>query len=252
MLKLPNGHKYKIVYFDTNAISEISKNKNNEFTNILKYFNFFDSNSNEGYVFATTAFNLIELNKTRDEYKRKIIEKFDLIPMLILQAFPQVVPTEINKDEFIMFGTGIKELFNVQFSTIFNSLDNSIDTKEFYNNLNKEMIIWNKDRNNKKNLKELFISSYAIYNCHNDNYDILYQSKCAKIFSFIKYHFLYEKSKNIDKNSIIDSYNATLAPLVDVYVGERTVSSWLNKSKDKYDFMKNLEIKKISDFFDKN
>lgn len=252
MLKLPNGHEYKLVYLDTNAISEISKNHQNCFKNLFEYFNFFNSDSCQRYALITTAYNMVELNKTREEYKSKIIENFDLIPVLIAEGFPQLVSTELNEDDFIMFATGIKPLLNNQFSTVFSQL-NDINSKDksFRSNLNSELSIWNNDRKIKKDMSKLFESSYSIYNTYNYDYKILYKSKSAKIFSYIKYHFLYEKKQLIDENSIIDSYNASLAPFVDVYVGERTVTSWLEKSKDKYDFMTHVECIKISKFYDK-
>lgn len=40
MLKLPNGHEYKLVYLDINAVSEIAKNCKNCFKNFFEYFNF--------------------------------------------------------------------------------------------------------------------------------------------------------------------------------------------------------------------
>lgn len=252
MLKLPNGHEYKLVYLDTNAISEISKNCHNCFKNFFEYFNFFNSNSCQRYALITTVYNMIELNKAREEYKSKIIEKFDFIPVFIAEGFPQLVSTELNKDDFIMFATGVKPLLNNQFSTIFNQLNDINDKdKSFKSNLNSELSIWNNDRIIKKDMFKLFENSYSIYNTYNHDYKFLYNSKSAKIFSYIKYHFLYEKKQLIDENSIIDSYNASLAPFVDVYVGERTVTSWLEKSKDKYDFMTHVECIKISKFYDK-
>lgn len=121
MIKL-NGNEYKLVYLDTNAISEISKNYNNTFINFFEYFNFFKQGDCDRYALVTTVYNLHELNKTRSEYKNKIIEKFDLIPILIFEAFPQIVTTELNNDDYIMFATGAKPLMNNQFSTIFHQI----------------------------------------------------------------------------------------------------------------------------------
>ena len=243
MLKLPNGHEYKLVYLDTNAISEISKNHQNCFKNLFEYFNFFNSDSCQRYALVTTVYNMIELNRTRKEYKSKITDKFDLIPVLIVEAFPQLVITELNKDDFIMFATGVNPPLDNQFSTVFKQLDviNSED-QSLKSNLNRELSIWNNDRIMKKDIPKLFESSYSIYNTYKYDYKTLYNSKSAKIFSYIKYHFLYEKTQLID---------AAIAPLVDVFVGERTVTSWLEKSKDKYDFMTQVECIKISKFYDK-
>lgn len=251
MLKLPNGHEYKLVYLDTNAISEIAKNYKNCFKNFFEYFNFFKDEKCEQYALVTTFYNMYELNKSRKEYKDKITTAFDLIPVLVAEGFPQLIITELNNDDFISFATGPKLLMNNQFSTVFNQI-NKINAKDksLQNHLNSELIIWNNDRKEQKNLLKLFESSYALYNTFNYDYKFLYNSKCSKIFSYIKYHFLYEKSAPIDENSIIDSYNACIAPLIDVYVGERSVTSWLEKSKKKYEFMSDVECIKISKFYD--
>lgn len=252
MIKL-NGNEYKLVYLDTNAISEISKNYNNTFINFFEYFNFFKQGDCDRYALVTTVYNLHELNKTRAEYKNKIIEKFDLIPILIFEAFPQIVTTELNNDNYIMFATGAKPLMNNQFSTIFHQITEiEAENNVLNSNLHKEINLWNKERTNNYDLKTLFLNSYSFYNNHNSDYNLLYQAKSSMIFSYIKYHFIYEKNKSLDENSIIDSYNASVAPFIDVYVGERSVTAWLEKSKDKYDFMKNVECIKISKFYDIN
>lgn len=245
------GNKYKLVYLDTNAISEISKNYKNTFINFFERFNFFKQGDCYRYALVTTVYNMYELNKTRDEYKNKIIEKFDLIPVLLFKAFPQIVTTEQNNDDPILFATGANIIMNNQFSTIFQQLT-KIEEKSriLKQNLDKEINLWNKERKNISDFKSLFSRSYSFYGTHNSDYNLLFELKSSKIFSYIKYHFIYESSKPINENSIIDSYNSSIAPFVDVYVGERTVTSWLEKSKDKYDFMKNIEFLKISRFYD--
>ncbi len=252
MLKLPNGHKYKLVYLDTNAISEISKNYKNAFINFFEHFNYFESENCQGYILVTTVYNMFELNNAREEYKNKIIEKFDLIPTFIVEAFPQIIITELNGEDFIMFSTGAKPLFHNQFSTVFNQINelNSND-KTLNNHLNSELSIWKNDRKSKKSLKNLFESSYRLYDANKYDYNMLYSSRSAKIFSYIKYQFLYETKSSISENSIIDSYNTCVAPFVDVYVGERSIISWLEKAKVQYDFMTNIECIKISKFYDK-
>lgn len=252
MIKFPNGNEYKLVYLDTNAISEISKNYNNCFKNFFAYFNFFKNCDCEHYALVTSVYNLVELNKVREEYRNKIISTFDLIPVLITNGFPQLVITELNHDDFVLFATGSKPIMNNQFSTIFKQLNEiNKNDKSFQQHLSKEIEIWNSERMSKKKLEELFEDSYSLYNTYNDDYHILYSAKCSKIFSFIKYKFLYDKNKPIDENSIVDTYNACIAPFVDIFIGERTVTSWLEMSKDKFDFMNDVKCIKISNFYDK-
>lgn len=248
-----NNTKYKLVYLDTNAVSDISKNYQNCLINFLKYFNFFERGECQKYALVTSVYNIFELNKTREEYKKQIITKFNLIPLLIAESFPQIIVTEINNDDFILFSIGNDIYFNNTISSIFNQMQHIINVdKTFQKNLEKDLSIWEKDRKSKKDELNLFKTSYSIYNTFNYDYKRLFNSKSAKIFSYIKYHFLYEKKSLIDSNSIIDTYNACIAPFVDVFVGERSIISWLEKSKDKYNFMQNVECIKISNFYDKN
>jgi hypothetical protein len=63
--------------------------------------------------------------------------------------------------------------------------------------------------------------------------------------------FIHNSSKPLEINSVIDSYNAAYFPYVEVYITEKTVGAWLENSKNKFSFVKEKIIYKISDFHDK-
>lgn len=253
MSKIINGTNYKIIYLDTNAISEMSKNYKETSKNLFERFYFTDPNSNCNYAFATSAYNLKELSNSI-KYRDEMLKIFNLIPLLIIEAFPGIIDKVLNKEDIFLFGIGIKPLFNTSLNDIFRMLE-SDDFKDanmqFENNISQEINNWNEAKTKNLKGKDIFNNSYKIYNIHNNNIDICFSTKCAQIFTFIKTYFLYKKSEPIVKNSIIDSFNASVAPFVDIYIGERTVTSWLKESKHKYGFMKEVEIFKISEFYTK-
>ena len=142
MSKNINGTEYKIVYLDTNAISDISKNYRDTATNLLKYFQFMEAFPKERYAFATSIYNIKELSKTL-KYREDIVNVFDKIPLLIVDVFPNIISKEVNNDDFVLFGTGIKPLFNISISDLFFMLENDeLDetNKIFEENISKELV----------------------------------------------------------------------------------------------------------------
>lgn len=253
MSKIINGTDYKIIYLDTNAISEMSKNYKNTLKNLFEKFYFTDFNSKYKYAFATSVYNLKELSNST-KYRDEIIKTFNVFPLLIIEAFPGIVDKVLNNEDIFLFAIGMKPLFNIDISDIFMMLDSDIfnDTNfQFENHITQEIINWKEAKEKKLKEKDIFNNSYKIYNIYNNNVDICFNTKCAKIFTFIKTYFLYKKSENIIRNSVIDSFNASVAPFVDIYIGERTVTAWLKESKNKYNFMKEVEFLKISEFYTK-
>lgn len=238
---------YKIVYLDTNAISDMSKNFKNILRNILIKF----LTSDQKYAFVTSAYNISELSKTK-KYRNDIIDKFDKIPLVIIDSFPNIIYKEINKKEIGIIGTGLKPIFNNSISDLFKKMeDDSFKEamKIYENNILLEIKNWKEAKLNNLQGKQLFENSYKIYN---NDIEIGYTAKSSLIFTFIKSYFLYKQSKPITENCVIDSYNASVAPFVDAYIGEKSVISWLEQSKDKYEFMKDVQLFRISEFQDKD
>lgn len=254
MSKNINGTDYKVVYLDTNAISDMAKNYKNTMVNLLERFGFADANADSKYAFATSVYNLKELSNSM-RYRNEITNMFDQIPLLVMQAFPSIIDIEASNEDPFYLSIGIKPLFKTNISDVFMMFDSNgfeESNNQFENHINQEISNWSQAKIDHLENKELFNNSYKIYNVHDNDIDICYNTKSAKLFTFIKTYFLYKKSDPIISNSVIDTYNASSAPFVDVYIGERVVTSWLKQSKDKYDFMNKVEIFKISEFYDSN
>lgn len=74
--------------------------------------------------------------------------------------------------------------------------------------------------------------------------------KSLEVMAFIKNQFIYESKKEIRINSIIDTYNCSILPYIDIYITEKTVSSWLRKAKNKFEYISDKQIIKISDLME--
>lgn len=261
MITLPYGKKYKIVYLDTNAISE--------FINNTKYFgkNFLLNYANGEYCFATSVFNVLELNETGAYFKNKFINNFGLIPLGICQGKEQILEYEKNNvdlgNNIFMFAIGIKPLFNGDINDLFYEI-NKTEMQKIINQRNniidKEINEWKFIRREKSNprwQKKFDVNILETMNaiCKNyENYEKvnnLGKYKSLEISAYIRNLFIHNTNNMIDRNSIIDSYNVCIFPYVDVYITERTVGNWLKSSKDKFSYLKEKHVFKISEFFDK-
>jgi len=258
MITFPNGNKYKLVYLDTNCINEISKNTKKMGKIFMERYCVGD------YMFVTSSFNLFELSKTKGETRENVIEIFNKLPLAIIQTFPQLIEFEKNESGFnnnmIMFAIGLRPLFNVQLETILEKLESD---KNFENSINdmklkfqKEIINWTKKQEftnwyiefNKK----LLCSMNESFKLEKNNFRIeqLGKYQSLEILAFIKNQFIYDSKKEILINSVIDSYNCSILPYVDIYITEKTVGSWLQKAKRKFNYVKDKEIVKISDLME--
>lgn len=258
MMTFPNGNKYKLVYLDTNCINDISKNKQK----MGKMF--FEHYCIGGYMFVTSVFNLFELSKTKGESRKKVIEIFDKFPLAIIQTFPQLIEFEKIESDFnqnmIMFAIGPKPIFNVQIDTILRNIEND---GEFQNSINKmkrkfenEILNWSKKQeqiNWWSDFKSYLLKSMnESFKIENNYFEIqkLGKYKSLEILAFIKNQFIYNSKKKILISSVIDSYNCSILPYIDVYITEKTVGSWLEQGKSKFQYIRDKEIVKISDLYE--
>lgn len=152
-----NNHKYKILYLDTNALTYFVKY--DEFARVL-----LEKYTLNNYAFATNVFNILELYKTEVDFHKKIQQRLDNFPFLILNGYNNIVNAEnedeINVSKLVLFAIGKKPLFNVNFSDLKHFIDNSakqlIDRDEIVNQeindwLEKRLNInpqWQKQYNN--------------------------------------------------------------------------------------------------------
>ena len=259
MIELPNGRKYRLVYIDTNAINEISKNTKMAGKNFLQKYMLGNN------MIVTSTFNMYEISKASGESLSSILNIFNILPLGIINTFPQLVEFEKVNEGFqknmIMFAIGTKPLFNVQIETIIDNMQKDIEFKSSINvmieRFEKEKAICNHivrnqkwKENFKNNLLIIMNESFKQY----DNYfeiKELNKYKCIEVYAYIKNNFINMTNKELEINDIIDSYNASVLPYVDVYITEKRVGTWLEEAKSKLLYLKDKEIVKISEFYDK-
>lgn len=251
MIEFPNGNKYKLIYLDTNVINEIAKNTR------FCGKNFWKNKCND-YMYVTSAFNIYELSKAKNESRNKIIEIFDIIPLGVISTFPQLLEFEEINPKFdyrmIMFATGMKPLFNTQFHDMIKICDTP-ETRNYIElmqtNIRNEIDECNIFRDTCK-IKDTNKRVNKIIENTLDKYNKRYiksKYRSLEVLSSIKDKFIFVKKDEITQNSVIDYWNTSVLPYVDEYITERTVASWINELKIKYDYLKDKKIYKISEFF---
>lgn len=252
-----NGHQYKLVYIDTNCINEISKNTKGVGRNFLERY------ADGKHMFVTSCFNIYELSKSNGESRKVIVDIFGNLPLAIIYVFPQTIILEEQYtdlyEKIIMLTIGMKPLFKTQLNDIFKSMNGPEWQKTFqkmnynfqkeikYCNDNRSNCNWQKDFSN--NLLKTMKDSLNIY-LKNENINSFGKYKSLEIFSYVKNQFIYNSSKKIEMNSVIDWYNASALPYVEEYITERTVGSWLEMAKNKFEYIKEKKIIKISNLYD--
>ena len=258
MMIFPSGRKYKLIYLDTNCINEISKNTKKIGKNFLENY------CNGEYMFLTSSYNIFELSKTKGETRNEIIKIFNNFPLAVIETFPQLIEFEKNESEFnpkmIMFAMGIKPIFNVQLETILIKCEKDVEFQDSIKKMllkfdsiitmwQKQQKVLNRDLEFKKNL---LFSMNEIFRFEENYFEItqLGKYKSLEVMAFIKNQFIYESKKEIRINSIIDTYNCSILPYIDIYITEKTVSSWLEKAKNKFEYISDKQIIKISDLME--
>lgn len=155
MITFPNGHTYKLVYLDTNALNYIAKNTHETAKNFLIKFCL-----NGDYMFVTSAFNLYELFNAKYESRKKIIEFFNKFPLGMIDIYPQLIEFEKIKEGFqkdmISFVIGVEGIFDTQIEHLLSAFDKG----SFYKSISimkesfeKELSYWNSVEQNTQWMK---------------------------------------------------------------------------------------------------
>lgn len=84
-----NGTKYKLVLVDTNILSEVIKNKNQEFRRLMDWTN------SQKAIICFSLFTIIEIRKTPEIY-RQFLELFSNIPCIVLKSHEQLLQDEVS------------------------------------------------------------------------------------------------------------------------------------------------------------
>ncbi|NBK96820.1 MAG: hypothetical protein EOM50_02150 [Erysipelotrichia bacterium] len=259
MVTFLNGNTYKLVYLDTNSLNYIAKNTFETTKNFfLKYC------LDGDYMFVTTSFNLFELFKTKYETRSSIIKFFNVFPLGILETYPQLIEFEKKIEGFhpdmIMFAMGIKGLFKTQIEDFMKAYDEGEFDKTISvmtNNFKEELVYWNSLEPNTQWMKNfnnsLMDSMNNLFKYSPNSFEIVEMGKykSLEVYTFISNQFINSTNSKQEINSIIDAYNTSVLPYVEVYITEKTVGSWLEMAKDKFVYLKDKEIIKIGYLFNK-
>ncbi|MEG0385912.1 MAG: hypothetical protein RR639_08545 [Hydrogenoanaerobacterium sp.] len=257
MIRHPNGNEYKVVYLDTNVISE--------FVNNTKYTakNFLERYAMGEYAFVTSVFNIYELSKTYPDFQNKMEKSFGIIPLGISIGIPEINQYEksgvLLGNNLITFAVGIKPLFNLNIGDLIKWFDGKLkkDVTNREGAIESEIEEWLLRRQAPKaswqkefdvNLLDSMNEIYRRYKSYTpiENLGVY---KSLEVAAYVKNQFIYNSSKSIERNSILDSYNVAVAPYVDVYITEKTVGAWLVSAKERFVYLKDVDIIKLSDLF---
>ena len=216
-------------------------------------------------MLVTSVFNIMELNKTQSDFKKKIKTSLGNLPLGILTNIEQICEHEKlqvpMKEDIIIFAIGNKPLFEVSIDDLFIFLEDpktKISEQRRKNQLEKELSEWKVQRRAKnvkwqKNFNSTLTDTMMKITAHFPaSFTLAQLQSCYSLHvcSYIRNMFIHNSIQNLELNSIIDSYNAAYIPYVEVYVTERTVGAWLENAKNKFVYIQEKTIYKVSDFFD--
>lgn len=250
-----NDNEYKLVYVDTNVLSEFVNDTKNFRKNFAKKY------LNGKYMLVTSPFNILELNETELNFIEKAIEIYNF-PIGILNGLENICNYNRNGIdigyEIIMFA--VFPLYKTTFRDLINIVNHPStqrNIQERNERIYKEIIEWNNKKNDKdikwqqNYIKNIKISMQEIVNHFPEPFaiDNIKKYQSLQTVAHIKNMFIHNTNDAIMKNSIIDSYNVAYLPYIDEYVSERTVCSWLDMSKNKLEYLKDKNIVKLSTFF---
>lgn len=260
MLKFPSGNEYKLVYFDTNFLSEFINNENNFAINVLKQF----FNKDDPYMICTSIFNIYELSKTNMKFEEKMKLAFDKIPIGIVKDYQSIILLEsegaakIKSNDVVLDSFGLKPLFKKDIHDLLNLVRNmqeAISQRDTI--ILNEILLWEKHRennnsgnNNKKKKQSLLLSSMnEITKPFKLSISMLGNYRSVECMAFIKNEFIYQTKIDIKSNSIIDMYNISILPYVEAYATENFVGKKIDKEMRKeFSYIKEVKVFYIKDF----
>ena len=136
-----NGTKYKLVLIDTNILSEVIKNKFQEFRKLLEW------TTSQKSILCFSLFTILEIRKISTIYEQ-FLELFSTIPCIILKSHEQLLQNEVsvypvsaNVNPVLVGFPGVlgKARLREVLEKTFN--DNQILADEKYWNLGREKIV---------------------------------------------------------------------------------------------------------------
>ena len=271
ILVTENGIKYKLCLLDTNIISEMVKNKNDEFLGFLQKYPI------STYVICLTIYSLIELRRNQAVFE-KFVEIFSVIPFFILKPFYQMFENErdlydvggnpqpilvaitmVNQDSRLHLRNLIQELFSNEEILEAEKRWRSDETTVLNNWITRiENFRPNSDVANARDA-DLYVEEASLQTIMRldinwakqkvEAKELIDTSKFPSVIAMLysQYYRLYDPYWKARPQEITDISIIGAAPYVDVVVTEFFQAEILKKIKSKVIGMENLEIATLRD-----
>ena len=263
---------YKLCLLDTNAISEIVKNKSLEGKHFIERFPPTD------FVPCFSPYNLIEIRRNNEVY-RSFIEFFSVYPSFLVKPSPIIFGDEIlayddeSKDVSVLLNAftvlGQNDSYNFR-----KVVDNWLSTQEMKELESGWRDFEEETLNTWLSRKSFFTPKYNIpnskdaekyidqaglqtliqmnrdwsrYKIENKEIPKINKFPSVKIQLYSLYYRLYDPHWKSSPGEVTDILLATAIPYVDVYITEKFQANILSKIKNKVKGLDKVDIKRIRD-----
>lgn len=240
----PNGSSYVLVYLDTNALSDISKNINGSFNQFIENF------PPEKYVSCFSAYSIFELHRAENAYNA-FIKVFSHYGIMLLPPYTNIVEEEVRvygtcESPDIVFEffphTGKYEKNNLQarLEEIWNNMDK--DQIEYTEKIQYPQFVqeWNENREDKQGKytrsDEEVIVRHLLTGLHKEWVD---KNQNFSVNSFpslrmINLSYLYrlnDGNRKFEESDVNDVMMSSAMPYVDVIITEKYQTEVIRQAK---------------------
>jgi hypothetical protein len=266
-----SGKTYQLVLLDTNALSDIVKNKKKEG---LRFVTEFDAG---GYAPCITIYTLFEIRKNEEAYK-SFLKFFSVYPVFFLK--PQL---EILKDEIAAYNTdkNVSALFNA-FTTYgknqshdlryfidvhFSKPENIELEKNWKEDERRGMEFWLKMRKNfkstshdanKKDAKRYV--NEVLFEYLRQEFPAFVQQEPSKkkiqasnkfpslqAMIYSQYYRIFDRKRKFNRSDVTDVRIMAASPYVDVIITENYQAEVFKKFKAEVHLLKELRVVRVGD-----
>lgn len=263
---MKNISDYKLVYLDTNVVSDISKPGNL----VMKFLKLYPPN--EGFLLCFSTYTLYEIRKS-DKFYEGFKKLYSLFPCAIVMSYFPLGKMEIE----LLIGD-IEEISPIIFAPaglnfegkklLPNSLDLLLERKEVVDGFNSIDIYTPKylseiinlldepEFKSVKNKRSVFIKKYKYYELRKRfllNENVLHKvnmrkMKTLEILAYtVYYKFFSDSQRKTSINDIIDILIMTTVPYVHTFISERNSINLLEQIKKQSDVIKSVKLMTLSD-----
>jgi hypothetical protein len=259
-----SGNTYQLVLLDTNALSDIAKNKKKVG---LRFVTEFDAG---GYAPCFTIYSLIEIRRNEEAYK-SFLKLFSVYPIFILKPHSVILEDEkaaydTDKNVSALLYSfspshDLRHFIDIHFSKPENlELEKNWKTDELYildrwladkKKFKPESDIANKidaDRYvNDAVLQELCSKFPELVKEEIENGRISFLEKfpSLKVMFYSQYYRIFDLNRKTTPSDVTDVRIMAVSPYVDVIITENYQAELFKKFKDKIPQLKNLRVVRV-------